>query len=293
MTDLDQNNTAQAISAGMQLAEIKSKLTYIEKVPFLLVPENCTVKDLEGFLVRPRYIREWFKTSSLDSFIAYLGAYGAMTDQCAIFFTSETDPDESLAIFNAYLDYHSFEGDSIDLSPGRRTHRASFSAKPSEQWKTWRNSRNSWFEQSAFGDFLEDHEDDISVEDRDTPSLREIALNFSSETAQSLQSSQRLSDGSFQFVYSSQTSATGPSLITVPEFFFLAIPIIEGSDVCRVKCRLRYRVQEGKLKLGYKVCRVRDLEERAVEFVTKCFEERLPEFNFFSGITTEPPTTAM
>lgn len=150
-------------------------------------------------------------------------------------------------------------------------HRAKIEFRPTPQWAKWKAIDGKLMDQTSFAEFIEDNQADVQ-----TPSgaqMLEIATYFQATRTTEFKKAIRLSSGDVQFVNVENTNAkVGTDAIEVPETITLALAPIQGSPLYAVPARFRFRLDDGKLRLGIKLERVEDLMERVMEDVVAKIE---------------------
>jgi uncharacterized protein YfdQ (DUF2303 family) len=105
--------------------------------------------------------------------------------------------------------------------------------------------------------------------------LLELAQTFQATTKVEFRESKQLASGQRQFQYVEETDARGGQRgeLTIPKEFELGIAPFEGCDPYRVIARLRYRLRDGKLSIGYVLDNPRDVERQAFRDVVETLSE--------------------
>lgn len=140
------------------------------------------------------------------------------------------------------LDYHE-NGDK----PGHDQHTAKLVLRQSEEFARWNRCAGRMLPQAEFAAFLE--ENAVDVTEPDGADLLELARDLEATRDVQFKSSIRLDNGDRQFQYADDTKPKGN--IAVPQAFKITIPIFQGDDPITLQARLRYRISEGGLTLGY------------------------------------------
>ena len=139
--------------------------------------------------------------------------------------------------------------------PGWRDHRLVWQLAHTDEWKAWTKFQGL-HGQTEFAEFLEEHADEVV-----TPSgadLLDLASTFQARTNVDFKSSTRLDSGQVQlgYVETVEASAGRKGDIRIPQEFVVALTPYEGGDAYRVRARLRYRVRDGALAIGYRLHRL-------------------------------------
>ncbi|MBX9594316.1 MAG: YfdQ family protein [Roseomonas sp.] len=150
--------------------------------------------------------------------------------------------------------------------PGWGDHRVKIEFRPTPQWAKWKAIDGKLMDQTSFAEFIEDNQTDVQA-----PSgaqMLEIATYFQATRTTEFKKAIRLSSGDVQFVNVENTNAqVGSGQIAVPETITLGLAPIQGSPLYAVPARFRFRLEDGKLRLGIKLERIEDLMEKVLEDV--------------------------
>lgn len=228
--------------------------------PYALVPKAGGGADLV-YLERqpeqkPDYIKAHPKFDDAGSLIAYFNRF---KDGNSTLFAS-IDAVQVVAV----LDHH-IAGEKPEA--GWNSHRATFTAKHSEEWKVWAGMHGKQMNQAQFAQFIEDNTIDIVRPDGAT--MLEVALSIEASKAGSFKSARRLDNGSISFGYVEEVSATagrGGSL-EIPKDFDVQLRPFLGCEKHRVTARLRYRIDDGQLRLWYELVRHEDVKRAAFDAI--------------------------
>lgn len=200
----------------------------------------------------PSRKRGTIRVASIDSFKRLVNSQG-LRDISTIY--ADLDARTLTAVFND----HATEDDQA----GWRDHRAVFVAELSREFDGWLKKNAIQMEQEAFAVFLEDNIADIVEPSGDV--LMAVALTLQAKTEVAFSSHRRLDNGQIAFGYSEAISATagGNGEIIIPREFALGLRIFKGGDGYKVKARLKYRLNSGKLKFWFELDRVENSIEEA------------------------------
>lgn len=163
------------------------------------------------------------------------------------------------------IDYHD------GTTPDRCEHVAVFEPPFSEEWARWRAIDGTPMGQIAFAEFIE--ENTIDVVEPDGASLLDIVTGLQAHKKVTFESGIRLHDGSNQLTFHEQVEANGRGTIKVPSEFSIGVPVFFGGDAYRVRCMLRYRIDEGKLAFTIRMLRRTFIEQTAFQDVAKAVAE--------------------
>jgi uncharacterized protein YfdQ (DUF2303 family) len=183
--------------------------------------------------------------------------------------SSEVYADAERLTVTAVLDAHT--ADSARWS-GHRLHLA---LRETDAWKQWLRLDGQLMKQEEFAEFLEDHLPELL--EPSSAEMLEIAQSFQAAVKVDFQSATRLSSGQrqFQYVETATTKAGQKGQLTVPEVFTIGLVPFEGSDGYRLTARLRHRIGQDGLRLGYKLERPDEIRRTAFADVVKAIGEQI------------------
>ena len=165
----------------------------------------------------------------------------------------------------AVIDYHAKD------KPDYIEHNAKFVPPFSEQWKAWRGIDNQPVGQMAFADFIEENLFDV-VKPEGAVFL-DLVSNLQAKKNVKFNSGIRLSDGANQLMYEEEIEAKGRGNLIIPTEFDIGVPIYFGGDKYKVRCFLRYRIDEGKLLFFIKIHQRLVTEQTAFADITKAITD--------------------
>lgn len=159
--------------------------------------------------------------------------------------------------------------DGLDPSAGWGDHRASLTLVPTESWKHWLARDGKMGDQADFAEHIE-----TGLRDITTPAgaeMLEIAQTMQAHRTAEFRSGIRLHDGNVQITYNEDTTASAGASgqYKVPEKFTLALSPFIGEDAYAVTARLRYRIREGRLTIGYQLERPDDILRDALALIAE------------------------
>lgn len=208
--------------------------------------------DAEEFGQRPRRKQEQVTLATSDS----LGHY---VNKHLVKGATELYADVDTIRVVAVLD------DSTANNPGWGVHRATLQLRHTPEWKHWLGKDNNLMAQDDFALHIEDGLNEITSPP--AADMLELAQTFQANVGVTFSQAIRLADGQRQLTYSEeQTSAAGKhGQIVVPGEFELLLPCFEGGKTYEVTARLRHRLRDGRLTIGYKLVRPHDVLELAFD----------------------------
>ncbi|MFF7550897.1 DUF2303 family protein [Streptomyces canus] len=154
-------------------------------------------------------------------------------------------------------------------------HRLHLALRETETWKQWARFNGELMGQDEFAEFLEDHLPELL--EPSAADMLEIAQSFQAAQKVDFQSASRLNSGQrqFQYVETVQSKAGQKGQLTVPETFVIGLVPFDGSVGYKLTARLRYRIGQQGLRLGYKLDRPEETRKTAFADVVKAIGEQI------------------
>lgn len=265
-TDLRGQHDAAAILAAGAALGAPQKNPLIDGVPFVLVPEGYTAQPLDVAFENPARATGIVKLRDAASFVSY---FNRQRRPESLIYAS-LDPAKILGIIDdhrAYVDAFADEHDGSNW----RSYRIEFAVPASREWKIWTTQDRQPLDQLAFAELIEDNLPDIVNPDGST--MLGMALNFEASKEGNFVSASRLQDGSTTFVWKEDVNATG-NKIAMPSQITLSIPVFENGSPYSIDARIKYRVQNGTLKIWYELIRPQKVLEAAFRSIWTLIEEQ-------------------
>lgn len=265
MTDFTElaNVTGSDAAVIAELAEDAAAREKIDLVPGRVVAvlhKNDQVLktiDLEQYDPHPVRKIGAVQLADADSFVTYV------TRHCEPEATTLW-ADVDRGTIAAVLDDHEIgQGDA-----GWGQHRATLTLKPTADWLHWAKYDGKLLDQATFAEHIEDGVD--AIRDPDAATMLEVAQTFQAKTGASVNSTQRLG-GHIELAYEHQTTAKAgiSGRLDVPELLTLGLAPFEGSDLYEVKARIRFRLHDGQLAIGYRLIRPDKVRRAAFDDVVR------------------------
>ena len=199
----------------------------------------------------PRRKTGVYKVHDADSLVAYVDKHG--DDESEVW--ADTVAFKIVGVLNAH------EGDrSNQASAGRfEDHRVEYGVLFTEAWKKWTKYDGQLLDQQSFAELIEERA--IDVVGPSGAEMLEVAQTFKATVGVHVESSTRLSTGQRQFKFHEEIDgkAGKTGQLEIPETFTLGLQPFEGADAFKVTARLRYRMNDGVLRMGYKLERPEDI----------------------------------
>ena len=229
-----------------------------DSVTFLSIPEGRSVRSakhlLDEYLDVPERKVGTAEHCTLQSFIDHVKRF---SDEGSAVFAQPHGDEPSLT---CVLDYH----EPNSGSPRWGQHRGRYSFPVSDEWQTWSKIDGESLTISQFSEFVEEHVHDVIAPEAAGANasalavqlgtviaaptkLIELARGLDVRVGQRVASSQNLSSGEGEIVFSEQhTDAKGQPL-RVPSVFVIGIPVFRAGELYQVPVRLRYRSAGGSI----------------------------------------------
>lgn len=161
--------------------------------------------------------------------------------------------------------------------PAWCSHTVVLRLKPTPEWGEWVAASGKLMSQDEFAELVEDRVADIV--DPTGAEMLELAQSFHATSKVAFESSSFLADGrrglEFRETVDAKAGRTGQ--IQVPAVFHLALRPWEGVTAFKVTARLRYRIESGRLRIGYKLVDPDGILRVAFDDVVDDVREGLPE----------------
>ncbi|MDE1896882.1 MAG: DUF2303 family protein [Rhodospirillales bacterium] len=213
------------------------------------------IVDLDQFgrLAAPRRKRgiiTVFNVPSLNSWIFHNKDAGTVTIYCD---SNPINP-KIVAVLN----------DNGQDGPGHRDFAVKVEFRHTPEWKKWNELNGKMLPQVEFAEFIEENMADIF--DPPGADMLEIASYLQAVRNVDFKSQVDLSNGALRFTHAEDMNATVKAgQVAVPQQFTLAIAPIQGGQRFKIPARFRYRIIDGKLKLGFKLLRIEDVMAEVFE----------------------------
>lgn len=248
---MEEVKSASELGAALAVPRI------VGDTPFIVIPDEYEVHDLEKMLAAPTRKRGRIEYRDVDSFCR---AIAEQATEATRLYGNQAAPSFA-AVFNDH-----------GASPGWRDHIANYACPLSVEWKTWTGANKRQMNQEAFAQFIEDNAPDCITPDSAT--MIEISRSLEAKKKVNFASGVRLSNGQNVLTYEEEISGTaGKGTLQVPEVFTVGISALEGGPKYAVKARLRYRIADkGALTMWYDLERPHKVLEDAVREVCAFIE---------------------
>jgi uncharacterized protein YfdQ (DUF2303 family) len=217
--------------------------------------------DYLTHLPEPHRMRRSVKTVDAVSFIEYVCANTNYADEArrVVEVYAKTKPSPRMV---AVFDANQWREDRVYLD-----------LVTSPEWDAWTRASGTLVDQAQFADFIEDQVSTIVTPDGGV--LLEVVQSMQAAQGVNWKSAFWLGDGTRQFVYEEhQEAKAGRSgQLDIPAQFTVGLRPFVGADPFEVRANLRYRINGGDLKIGFKLVEPERRLEAAVADVTSLVAE--------------------
>jgi uncharacterized protein YfdQ (DUF2303 family) len=201
--------------------------------PFMVVPSDCRIEDLEKLLPVPRRARGTVSFDEVESFCRWVAQF--KTPGTALFVVDAQQHTEVRAV----IDYH-----SAASGPGWCEMRGNLYVKASLEWVNWTAAAAQYHSQEGFAQFLEEHM--AEVVDPPGAALLELVSNLKATRNVNFRSAINLSNGRTQLQYDDTEKTGGAGAVELPREFKLGIPVFKRGKLYAMTARLQYRITEDR-----------------------------------------------
>lgn len=219
--------------------------------------QRVEVVELEQTLPAPHTCRGNATIYEPADFVGYVNRLGSAST------TVWADPDRSTitAVFDDHTDA---------ATAGWRRHRAVLVARRDPEWVAWLGRDNRLGTQEEFAEFVEEHLSAIvkaTPSDPEAADMLEVARSFQAHRSASFERGTRLQSGDVQLRWVETTTASAGSKghLEVPERFTIRVSPYLGVAPVDVVARLRYRISDGHLRIGYSLHRPDLVQQEAFD----------------------------
>lgn len=237
--------------------------------------QRLHLEATERYQQAPSRARGEATTTEPAAFLAYLHRLGTPATTVWVHQASFTAPPRVCAVLNDHTDAGVC---------GWRDHRVGLSLTPTPLWAHWVGKDNQLVTQLEFAEHVEDG---ITAIIRPAAAdMLEIAQTFHASRNVNFSSATRVANGEVQLRWheDTQASAGRNRSMEVPERFTLALEPWAGAGmVYELEARLRYRLREGELRIGYRLDRVDEAMRKAVGDLVDHLTSQLPEHLVLAG----------
>lgn len=196
----------------------------------------------------PQFIRGNAVFSEAASLAAYVARFRETSSPIMVALAGEK-------VVKVTLDYPTSAG------PTRNAHVAHWQLTESLEFKTWSSVAGKPMTQEAFMRFLE--ENTAEIVSPDPAKILELVSDFEEIKTVTFKSSRRLQNGLRELVYTEKDGSGAGGRAALPEKIELEMPVFRGEGLFEITALLRYRIDDGALKLWFDLHRVATVYDRA------------------------------
>lgn len=200
------------------------------------------VVDTERFLTAPSRKRGSVTFSTGASLEAYVNKH-AIEGATEMF--ADVDNLRVVAVLNGHAKETTGWGD----------HRATLQLRHTPEWKRWAAKDGQLVDQVQFAEHIE--QGLAEIVEPPAAEMLELAQTFQANTKVVFRSSNLLNNGQRQLQYEETMDAKAGEKgnLVIPPSFTIGVAPFEGADPYRISARLRFRIREGHLTIGYSLDR--------------------------------------
>ncbi|WP_432846014.1 DUF2303 family protein [Amycolatopsis sp. CA-161197] len=201
--------------------------------------ESVQVHDLEVHLFEPRQPRG-------RAIVHDPGDFAGYAIRLADEDTTTVWADLNAGTVTAVLDDHAHSDRA-----GWRRHTVTLDLQPDPDWQEWEAADKKLMGQAEFAEFLEQRLHTIASPP--AADLYEVAVSLQATRSASFRSGVRLANGDTQVAYDEETTAKAGSKgnLEIPDSFTVRLAPFAYTDPVEVVAKLRYRIEQGRLKIGF------------------------------------------
>lgn len=160
----------------------------------------------------------------------------------------------------AVLDYHGRGRETTDAAvPGRAAHVVTLNCPWDVDYEKWRGIFGRFIEQKPMIEFIEDMIHTIGSPP--AADLIEAMGNVEIERVVKFRSAHNDRNGNIRFTYDEQDGGTGE--FSLPDHVDIVVPIFQGGNPVQLTAKLRHRMKDGTLVLGFAVPGIQNKEREA------------------------------
>ncbi len=281
---MNADNIADLVTAAADLGrrDIERELTTTTVhedtslvVARLHVDERIVVKNLESHLDSPLRPRGTASLHDPGDFTEYVNRLANPQ-----YTTVWADPDAGrlVAVFDDHADFD---------DAGWRSHTATLVLKSDPDWAAWLALDNRPGGQARFAEHIEDLAH--TVVDPDAATMLELARTFDAKRNVNFRSGVKLESGDVQLTYEEITKAHAGEKgeLEIPSAFTIRIAPFLGVPAADISARLRWRITDGDLSIGYALLRPDRVRRDIISTLIGEMRGKLEDIPMFMG--TPPP----
>lgn len=214
--------------------------------------EQVIVTDLERHLDAPRRPRGIAAIHDPGDFAAYVKRIAPVD-------TTTVWADIDKGAVTALLDDHDKQG----FGAGWRSHTVRLDLQGDPDWDAWIKYDDKLLTQQSFAEFLEQQKH--SIIQPAAADIVEVATTLHAKRTVAFGSGTKLKNGDYKLTYEEQTTAKAGQKgeLEIPDDFTLRLAPFAYTAPVELVANLRYRIEDGLLRLGYKLVRPQEIRRDA------------------------------
>lgn len=240
-------------------AALQAQVVTTEKDHFIVLPgpNGLEIKSLAQFQHAdpPAKKHAAVKVEDVAGFASYFLRYN---DADSIIFGDPTN-----FTFHGVMDYHRNKDGEARL--GRHT--VTLLLRTTKRWQTWFAANKKNMPQEEFATFIEDNLADIWAPEQSkfppAAAMLEISRRLEATSQYKFTQATNLKNGQKTVNYHEEMEArvaTAPGQeMSIPDKFIIRLPIFLNQAPVEVECRLRFRINGGKLVMWFDMVRVDEM----------------------------------
>jgi len=238
---------------------------------------DVVITDLEPWLTEPRHARGGAAMHDAASFARYVtrlvGTSATELNAGRASMWADDQARRVTCVFNDHLDV---------TAPGWRDLRATLTVRVDADWERWTKNNNQLLGQMTFGEFLQDMAH--CIVDPPAAQLVQTAMTFTAKKNVEFETAARLDTGDVQLVYREDTKTTAPKgTIEVPSQIVVRTPVFYGEQPIDIAARIRYRIGQDGLRIGYTLQRPDIAEREAFDAILEVIHTNTPGVELLLG----------
>lgn len=251
------------------LAAAAPKVLAPDELVAFVVPENARLETvdlhekLKRYAAKPARATGTHHASTVQAFIDITERHYATASTLWVHPTTGT--------VTAVLNDH-----DRDQAPGWGDHRVELELVKTEEWIRWTSLDGKLVEQEPFAEHIQDGLTEIA--DPPAADLLEVVTTMQGSVGVSWENGVSLRDGAVQMKYveTADASAGRNGTLAIPTDFTLFMAPFIGEQPCQIGAKLRWRVRNGKLTVGYKLEQPDRVIREVLEKIAARLQERFP-----------------
>lgn len=221
-----------------------------------ILPEGMRVHSVDALNKRlPDAVKQGETMVEPKSFIDYLIQFKSRTAICR----ASLSENKIVAV----LDYHGRAREGTDAAvPGRCQHVVQLNCPFDVDYAKWRARFGKFLDQKTMIEFVEEMIHTIGAPP--AADLLEAMGDIEIERVVKFKSARNDKNGNISFGYEEKDGDTTRSgTYSLPDHIEIVVPIFQGGNPTRLTAKLRFRMKDGELAIGFAVPGIENLEREA------------------------------